>query len=125
MFDDDLVEAYFKLFGNQCRHRRVGPLPHLHRLDGQEYPPLTVNPNIGIGREGNIPGLGAFHQSRQAEANHQAPAKRSAGFEKASAADTTRRCHRIRHWQGFHAQASALVMGDCPAAILIASRMRT
>ena len=88
MFDDHLIEADFKLLGDQRGHRGVSALAHLHRLDGQEHPAFAVDAHVGVGREGLLLRLGATHQYRQGKTDQQPTAQRRPGLEKTPAAYT-------------------------------------
>ena len=134
MLDMHLFKADFQLFGNQRRHGGVGPLPHFHWLDREVDPAFAVDTHIGVGREaGPWRSLGIAHQRGQRgqrgqrEADQQPAPDRSTGFEEMTSTQGQGHLGRGLHGkvlQTVHDYPSACATG-CPAADLMASRMRT
>ncbi|MCY1391190.1 hypothetical protein D9M71_60260 [compost metagenome] len=119
VLDHHLIEGYFQFLGDQRRHRGVGGLAHLHRLNDEEHLAAAIDADIGVGVEFTLGGLGVAHQARQGEADQQAAPHGGAGLEKAPAAE------RGSGERGHVVHAAPSPLADCAsAATLMASRMR-
>ena len=66
MFEVDLGQIHFQLFGEEHRQGGVGALPHLDLVHDEGHAPLTVDADKSVGREGVCRGglgsLGITHQ---------------------------------------------------------------
>jgi hypothetical protein len=91
MLQPHLFQVHLQLFGDQHRDGGIGALAHLDIGHGQDDLPVASDADEGVGREAIGAGRFGFAVGeRQAEAQHQAPARGRSGLQEGAPGETAR-----------------------------------